>query len=66
MIVLQTGMQAYYEQLDGILQYMALLEDAQKNAKQAHMTIADAELVMMALVAVLAVQHFPRKVENWE
>ena len=66
MIALRTGMQAYYKQLDGILQYIALLEDAQKKAKQAHMPIADAKLVMMALAAVLAVQHFPRKVDNWE
>ena len=41
-------MQAYYKQADGIPQYIALLEDAQKKAKRAHMPITDAELVMMA------------------
>jgi hypothetical protein len=66
MIALRTRMQAYYEQADGIPQYIALLEDAQKKAKRAQMPIADAELVMMASAAVLAVQHFPRKVEDWE
>jgi len=66
MIALRTGMQAYYKQADGIPQYIALLEDAQKKAKRAQMPIADAELVMMASAAVLAVQHFPRKVDNWE
>ena len=66
MIALRTGMQAYYEQADGIPQYIALLEDAQKKAKRAHMPIADAELVMMASTAVLAVQHFPREVDDWE
>jgi hypothetical protein len=66
MIALQTGMQAYYEQSDGIPQYIALLEDAQKKAKRAHMPIVDAELVMMASTAVLSVQHFPRKVDDWE
>ena len=30
------------------------------------MPIADSELVMMASAAVLAVQHFPREVDNWE
>jgi hypothetical protein len=30
------------------------------------MPIADVELVMMALAAVLAAQHFPRKVDDWE
>jgi hypothetical protein len=66
MIALRTAMQGYYEQADGIPQYIALLEDAQKKAKRAQMPIADAELVMMASTAVLAVQHFPREVEDWE
>ena len=30
------------------------------------MPIADIELVMMASAAVLAAQHFPRKVDDWE
>ena len=59
-------MQTYYKQADGILKYIAMLEDAQKKAKQANMPIAEAKLVMMALAAVLAVQHFFRKVDNWE
>jgi hypothetical protein len=33
---------------------------------QARMPIADVQLVMMALVAVLAAQHFPREVDDWE
>jgi hypothetical protein len=66
MPTLQSGMQSYYEKADGIPQYIALLEDAQKKAKHANMPIADAKLVMMALAAVLAVQHFPREVDDWE
>ncbi len=42
------------------------MEDAQKKAKRAGMPIADVELVMMASTAVLAAQHFPRKVDDWE
>ena len=30
------------------------------------MPIADVELVMMALMAVLVAQHFPREVDDWE
>jgi hypothetical protein len=30
------------------------------------MPIADVKLVMMSLAAVLAAQHFPREVNNWE
>jgi hypothetical protein len=43
-----------------------MLEDAQKKATRAGMPIADVKLVMMASVAVLAAQHFPREVDNWE
>jgi uncharacterized ParB-like nuclease family protein len=61
MLTLRLSMQTYYKQADGIPQYIAMLEDAQKKEKQANMPIVDAKLVMMALAAVLAVQHFPRK-----
>ncbi len=64
MISLQTNMHQYYVQSDGIPQYINMLEDAQKKAKRAGMPIADIELVMMALAAVLAAQHFPRKVDD--
>ena len=37
-----------------------------KKAKRAGMPIADIKLVMMALAAVLAAMHFPRKVDDWE
>jgi hypothetical protein len=43
-----------------------MLEDAQKKAKRAGMPIADIELVMMASAAVLAAQHFPREVDDWD
>jgi hypothetical protein len=43
-----------------------MMEDAQKKAKCACMPIANVELVMMASAAVLAAQHFPHKVDDWE
>ena len=66
MIALRTQMHQYYGQADGIPQYIIMLEDAQKKAKRAGMPIADIELVMMASASVLAAQHFPRKVDDWE
>ncbi len=66
MITLRTNMHGYYAQVDGIPQYIIMLKEAQKKAKRAIMPIADIELVMMAMVAVLAAQHFPREVDNWE
>ncbi len=51
MITLRTNMHGCYAQVDGIPQYIIMLEEAQKKAKRAIMPIADIELVMMALVA---------------
>ncbi len=59
MISLHSNMTQYYIQADGIPQFIVMIEDAQKKAKQAGMPIADMELVMMALAVILAAQHFP-------
>jgi hypothetical protein len=66
MISLRTNMHNYYTQVNGIPQYINMLEDAQKKATRAGMPITDVEIVMMASAAVLAAQHFPRKVDNWK
>ncbi len=66
MLSLRTNMHQYYAQANGIPQYIIMLEDAQKKAKRADMPITDVELVMIASAAVLAAQHFPRKVDDWE
>jgi hypothetical protein len=66
MISLCTNMHQYYVQADGIPQYIIMMEDTQKKLKRAGMPIADIELVMIALAAVLAVQDYPRKVDDWE
>jgi hypothetical protein len=66
MITLCTNMTQYYVQADGIPEFIVMMEEAQKKAMQASMSIADVKLVMMALVAVLAAQHFPHKIDNWE
>ncbi len=66
MLTLRTNMHRYYAQADGIPQYIIMLEEAQKKAKRAGTPIADIELVMMALAAVLAAMHFPREVDDWE
>jgi hypothetical protein len=52
--------------VNGIPQIIIMMEDAQKKAMRAGMPIADVKLVIMALAAVLAAQHFPCKVDDWE
>ncbi len=59
-------MMQYYVQADGIPQFIIMMEDAPKKAKYAGMPIANIELVMMTSAAVLAAQHFPHEVDDWE
>jgi hypothetical protein len=66
MIFLRTNMMQYYVQVDGIPQFIVMMEDVQKKAKRAGMPIANVKLVMMALGAVLAAQHLPCEVDDWE
>jgi hypothetical protein len=66
MIMLHTDMMQYYVQADGIPQFILMVEDAQKKAKRAGVPITNIELVMMSLAAVLAAQHFPQEVGDWE
>jgi hypothetical protein len=54
----------YYVQVNGIPQFIVMMEDAQKKAALAGMPITNVELVMMALAAVLAAQHSPREVDD--
>ena len=53
-ISLRTNMMQYYVQADGIPQFIVMMEDAQKKAIQVGMPITNVELMMMALVVVLA------------
>jgi hypothetical protein len=66
MISLHSNMTQYYVQLNGIPQFIVMMENAQKKAWRAGMPIADVELMMMALAAVLAAQHFLQEVDDWE
>jgi hypothetical protein len=53
-------------QADGIPQFIVMMEDAQKKTKWAGMPIANVDLAKMSMAAVLAAQHFPCEVDNWE
>ncbi len=66
MISLCTNIHNYYTQADGIPQYINMLEDVQKKVMRAGMPIANVKLMMMASAAVLAAQHFPHEVDDWE
>jgi hypothetical protein len=57
-------MMQYYVQADGNPLFIVMMDDAQKKMMRAGMPIADVELVMIALAAVLVAQHFPHKVDE--
>jgi hypothetical protein len=65
MITLRMNMTQYYMQANGTPQFIVMMRDAQKKAMRASVPIVDIKLIMMALVAVLVAEHFPRKVD-WE
>jgi hypothetical protein len=62
MISFHLNMTMYYIQADDIPQFIVMMEDAQKKAKQAGMLIADVELVMMVLATILTAQHFLQEI----
>jgi hypothetical protein len=64
MISLRSNMTQYYIQVDGIPQFIVMMEDAQKKAKRSCMPIANVKLVMMASASVLAAQHFLREMDD--
>jgi hypothetical protein len=66
MILLHTDMMQYNMQAYDIPQFIVMMEDSQKKAKRDGMPIANVKLVMMVSAAVLAAQHFPREVDDWE
>jgi hypothetical protein len=65
-ITLCTIMLQSYVEADGISVFIHMMKDAQKKAMRAGMPIANIKLVMMALAALLAAQHFPHEVNDWE
>ncbi len=66
MITLCRNMMHHYVQVDGIPQFIVMMEDAQKKVTRAGMPIANVKLIMMALAAVLVAQYFPHEVDDWE
>ena len=59
-------MMGYYAEAEGIPEYINMLEDAQRKANRAKMSIADVQLVAIASTAVLASQDYVCATEDWE
>ena len=53
-------MQRYHLEVEGILEYINMLKDAQKQAGQAGLKIANKTLLLFSKTAMLTTERFPR------
>ena len=63
---LHNEMQCYHLGVEGIPEYINMLEDAQKQAGRAGCTIADETLLLFATTSMLTTEIFPRTNDDWE
>ena len=59
-------MQCYHLEVEGILEYINMLEDAQRQAGRAGRTITDETLLLFASTAMLTSERFQRANDDWE
>ena len=59
-------MQRYHLEVEGIPEYINILEDAQRQASRAGRTIADETLLLFASTSMLTSERFPRANDDWE
>ena len=59
-------MQRYHLKVEGIPEYINMIEDAQKQAGRAGQTIANETLLLFAMNAILTTERFTRANKDWE
>ena len=59
-------MQRYHLEVEGIPEYINMIEDAQRQAGRSGQTIADKTLFLFSSTAMLTTERFLRANENWE
>ena len=65
-MALHNKMQRYHLKVEGIPEYINMLEDAQRQAGRAGRTIADETFLLFASTAMLTSERFPRANYDWE
>ena len=65
-LALQDKMRTMHVTKDTISKYIAALEKAQLQAARAEILIPDNCLMMVAMKAMLSLEHFPQVNEDWE
>ena len=59
-------MQRYHLEVEGIPEYINMIEDSQRQAGRVGQTITDETLLLLASTAMLTSERFPRANDNWE
>ena len=66
LLALHNEMQPYHLEVEGIPEYINMLEDAQRKAGRAGRTIADETLLIFASTEMLTSERFTRASNDWE
>ena len=66
LLALQNEMQSYHLEVEGIPEYINMLEDAQRQAGREGRTITYDTLLLFTSTAILTSERFPRANDNWE
>ena len=66
LLALHNEMQRYHLEVEGIPEYINMLEDAQRQAGRAGRAISDDTLLLFASTAMLTSERFPRANDAWE
>ena len=59
-------MQSYHLEVEGIPEYINMLEDAQRQAGREGRTITDGTLLFLSSTAILTSERLPRANNDWE
>ncbi len=59
-------MMSYYQDGEGIPEYINMLEEAQRKLARANLPMSDDQLLAIASTAVLTLDHFPRPTDEWK
>ena len=66
LLVLYNKMQHYHLEVEGIPEYINLLEDSQRKSGREGHTISDKTILIFASTAMLTSERFPRANDDWE
>ena len=66
LLELHNEMQRYHLEVEGIPEYINMLQDAKKQAGRAGQTIANKTILLFVIMAMLTTDRYPRANNKWE